>query len=202
MSGQLGQMQQSGIQTSQMLCLIRQQLTELQNQVKQTGKLATAADKQATALANQLDLQRSVTREEKVGARLIVNGFSVFYTPTTIKIGAVFENSGNKNAIAKSACVEIVFIQPITWFPKKCHALRIHPSLVTPRLTGQINTAAIDHLPRGFRMDKDKFYVRLWVTYIDGLTGATPKDYFCKSVNANIVFQSPPYAQYPPDCTI
>jgi hypothetical protein len=66
MSGQPGQMQSASNQTNQMLCLVRQQLTELHNQTTDTHNLAlAAADQASTAKATAAATESLVARSKE-----------------------------------------------------------------------------------------------------------------------------------------
>lgn len=70
MNGQLGEMQASGRQTDQMLCLIRQQLEQVTRQATDTHELAVQAKNQADRMAEQLPELRRSARAAQDAAKI------------------------------------------------------------------------------------------------------------------------------------
>jgi hypothetical protein len=88
MNGQIEQMQASGRQTDQMLCLIRQQLEQITKQTTNTHDLAVAAGTQAAAAT----VQATVSREALISVQ---RAFMVFKDLNIEKVAAHFP-SGDK----------------------------------------------------------------------------------------------------------
>jgi hypothetical protein len=106
MSGQLTQMQGSSIQTDKLICLYRQQLTQLTKQASGTHDLAVSAGEQADQALIQAKATQALAKTSR-DALIVVQRAFVFPDtdlplmvrksdgpPPTIAFTVVFENSG------------------------------------------------------------------------------------------------------------
>ncbi len=124
MDGQLQQMKGSSKQTDQLICLYQKQLTELQKQVRDTDKLAGAAEKQAIAShAIAMLTEQEVTLQSGVAAAALHAAVMDFQNLTLrhwkdnrntkqILLSVNLQNVGERKAQSISVAMNLAFRPP------------------------------------------------------------------------------------------